>query len=378
MRDFASDRMRGIEKTLIRRIHDLADPSSIDLGLGELKFPTPKSILDWVKAMASEWNLGYTPNEGLPELRDLVAKNSGYEVSSDQVCVTVGAEEALFGLLMVLVNPGDEVLVPDPGYPAYPSIVKMAGGTPCAYSLFPEDGFGLRSEEVEKNVTKKTKAIILNSPNNPSGAVYSGKELEKLARRLDGRDILPISDEVYKEICFGDKPDSIAQYASHFAVINSLSKTFSMTGWRLGWCIAPPKLIRLFARFHQLAVTCAPAISQHAAVFALKGGAEAERRRNLEELRKRRELALRCLREFTDLKCLEPAGAFYIFVDISSQASWRGNSLDAALSLLSREKVAVIPGAAFGQKGECYIRLSFAAAPEQIEEGVRRIARFFG
>jgi aspartate/methionine/tyrosine aminotransferase len=378
MRDFTSDRMRGIDKTLIRRINDLKDSSSIDLGLGELKFPTPAAILDHVKARVNEWNLGYTPNEGLPELRDLIARDSGYEVTSDQVCVTVGAEEALFGLLMVLVNPGDEVLVPDPGYPAYPSIVNMAGGTPRAYSLFSEDGFGLKSEEVERHLTKNTKAVIINSPNNPTGAVYLGEELRKLAAVLNERQILAISDEVYKEICFGGKPDSIARHASQFAVINSVSKTFSMTGWRLGWCIAPPELIRPFARFHQLAVTCAPAVSQYAAVFALKGGAEAEKRSNLDELRRKRDLALRCLREFTDLQCLEPAGAFYFFVNISGKAAGRGNSLDAALSLLSKEKVVVIPGTAFGERGEGYVRLSFAAAPELIEEGIRRIGRFFG
>jgi aspartate/methionine/tyrosine aminotransferase len=369
--------MRGIDKTLIRRINDLKGPDSIDLGLGELKFPTPAAILDEVKARAGEWNLGYTPNEGLPKLRELIAGNSGYEVTSDEVCVTVGAQEALFGLLMVLVNPGDEVLVPDPGYPAYPSIVKMAGGTPRAYSLFPEDDFRLRSGEVERNLTKKTKAVIINSPNNPSGAVYSGGELKRLAGVLEARGILAISDEVYREIYFGERPDSFARHMSRFAVVDSVSKTFSMTGWRLGWCIAPPELVRLFARFHQLAVTCAPALSQHAAVFALGGGAEAERRRNLEELRRRRDLALRCLREFTDLKCLEPGGAFYIFVDISGKTASRGNSLDAALGLLAKEKVVVIPGTAFGERGEGYIRLSFAAAPEQIEEGIRRIGRFF-
>jgi aspartate/methionine/tyrosine aminotransferase len=290
----------------------------------------------------------------------------------------VGAEEALFGLLMVLVNPGDEILVPDPGYPAYPSIVKMAGGTPTAYSLYPEDNFALRSEEVKKNVTAKTKVIIINSPNNPTGAVYSREELKSLARLLDEKGVLVISDEVYRDIYYEDEPDSIARYVQSFVVINSVSKSFSMTGWRLGWCIAPPELAKLFASFHQLAVTCAPSISQHAAVFALKGLAEAEKRQNLEELRRRRELALRCLERYTDLRCLKPAGAFYIFVDISRKISRYGNSLEAAMNLLSKEKVVVIPGTAFGQRGEGYLRLSFAASAEHIDEGLRRIGRFFG
>jgi aspartate/methionine/tyrosine aminotransferase len=369
--------MSGIEKTLIRRIHDLADSSSIDLGLGELRFPTPKSIMDHVREKSGEWNLGYTPNEGLPELRGLVARNCGYPVSSNQVCITVGAEEALFGLLMVLVNPGDEILLPDPGYPAYPSIVRMAGGVPRVYSLSPEDNFALKCEEVEKNITPRTKAIIINSPNNPSGAIYSREELTSLARILDQRGVLAISDEVYRDIYYGTEPDSIAHHVQNYVVINSISKSFSMTGWRLGWCIAPPELTKLFASFHQLAVTCGPSISQHAAIFALKGLAEAEKRQNLEELRRRRELAMRCLEKCTSLRYSKPAGAFYIFVDISSHLSRFRNSLEACLHLLSKENVVTIPGTAFGQRGEGYLRLSFAALPEHIEEGIRRIGRFF-
>ena len=232
--------MRGIEKTLIRRINDLKSPSAIDLGMGELKFPTPQSLLERVKEHAAEWNLGYTPNEGLAELRELIAASSGLGVSPDQVCVTVGSEEAIFGLLMVIVSPGDEILVPDPGYPVYASIVKLSGGERVAYPLSAENSFGLRAEEIEKRLTPRTKAVIINSPNNPTGAVYPGEELRRLAAILDERQVLTISDEVYGEIAYEGRPDSIARYSSHFAVINSLSKTFSMTGWRLGWCIALP------------------------------------------------------------------------------------------------------------------------------------------
>lgn len=377
-RSFMSARMHGVEKTLIRRIHDLADSSSINLGLGELAFPTPKPILDHVKEKSGEWSLGYTPNEGLSELRSLIAKDCGYGVSPDQVCVTVGAEEALFGILMVTVSPGDEVLVPDPGYPAYPSIVRMAGGVPRSYALRPGDHFVLKAEEVRKKITARTKAVLVNSPNNPSGAVYETEELKRLAGVLDERRILAISDEVYRDIYYEAKPDSIARYVRDFVVINSLSKTFSMTGWRLGWCISPPEVAQLFARFHQLAVTCAASISQHAALFALKGLAEAEKRQNLEELRRRRELATRCLEKYTDLRYIKPAGAFYVFVDISEKGPHPGNSLETSLSLLSKKKVVTIPGTAFGRRGEGYLRLSFALLPEQIEEGIRRIGRFFG
>jgi aminotransferase len=377
MKKFFSGRMRGVEKTLIRRITDLADSSCIDLGLGELRFPTPKSILGHIKEKSGDWNLGYTPNEGLQELRSLVAEKCGYSVSPDQVCITVGAEEAVFAALMVLVNPGDEVLVPDPGYPAYPFIVKMAGGLPRAYPLHPENHFALKCEDIEKRINDKTKAVIINSPNNPSGAIYSREEMMSLAKVLEEREIIAVSDEVYRDIYFEEEPDSIARYVKNFVVINSLSKSFSMTGWRLGWCVAPPEIIKLIATLHQLAVACAPAISQRAAIFALKGNAEAERLQNKEELRKRRELAMRCLDQFTDLKYIKPAGAFYIFTNITNKIPNYGSSLDISMDLLKREKVVTIPGIAFGQRGEGFLRISFSPLPEQIEEAIRRIGRFF-
>jgi len=377
MRKFFSERMRGVEKTLIRRITDLADSSCIDLGLGELRFPTPKSILGHIKEKSGDWNLGYTPNEGLQELRGLVAEKCRYSVSPDQVCITVGAEEAIFALLMVLVNTGDEVLVPDPGYPAYSLIIKMAGGVPKTYPLYPENRFGLKCEDIERNISERTKAVIINSPNNPSGAIYSKEEIKGLAKVLEEREILAISDEVYNDIYFEEEPHSIAKYIKNLVVINSISKSFSMTGWRLGWCIAPPEVIKLIATFHQLAVACAPAISQRAAIFALKGNAEEERLQNREELRKRRELAMRCLEEYTDLSYIKPAGTFYIFANIANKIPKFGSSLDVSMNLLKKEKVVTIPGIAFGQQGEGFLRISFSPPPEQIEEGIRRIGRFF-
>jgi aminotransferase len=377
MKKFFSERMRGVEKTLIRRVTDLADSSCIDLGLGELRFPTPKSILGHVKEKSEDWDLGYTPNEGLQELRSLVAEKCGYSVSPEQVCITVGAEEAVFATLMVLVNPGDEVLVPDPGYPAYPLIVKIAGGLPRTYPLYPENHFGLKAEDIEGSINDKTKAVIINSPNNPTGAIYSKEEIMALAKILEEREILVIFDEVYRDIYFEEEPDSIARHVKNFTVINSLSKSFSMTGWRLGWCIAPPEITKLIATFHHLAVACAPAISQRAAVFALKGNAEEERLKNREELRRRRDFAMRCLDQFTDLKYIKPAGAFYIFTNITNKIPDYGSSLDISMNLLKREKVVTIPGIAFGQRGEGFLRISFSAPPEQIKEGIRRIGRFF-
>lgn len=372
-----SDRMRGIEKTLIRQIHDKADSSCLNLGLGEPSFSTPQSIINYLKEKVDDWNLGYSPNAGLQELRELIARQSGFEVSADQVCVTIGAEEALWATLMVILNPEDEVLIPNPGFPAYESVIKIVGGVSKKYPLHRENDFLLKYEDVKRYLTDKTKAVIINSPNNPTGAVYSKEELMKLAQLLNEQNIIAISDEVYRDIYFEEKPDSIANFTRNCVVINSLSKSFSMTGWRLGWCIAPPELMKSLISFNQLAVICAPTISQQVALFALKGFADQERLENLKELQIRRALALRCVEKYTDLKYVKPSGTFYIFLDTLDKVFEYGNTLEISLNLLSREKVVTIPGVAFGEGGEGYLRISFAASPEHIEEGIRRIGRFF-
>lgn len=376
-KSFFSKRMNGIKKTLLRQISDRADSSCINLGLGEPSFPTPKELINNLKEKIDDWSLGYSSNEGLQELRKLIAKNSGLKVTADQICITVGAEEALFSTLMVIINSGDEVLIPDPGCPAYQSIVKIAGGVPKNYPLYRENNFSLKYEDVKNNFTSKTKAIILNSPNNPTGAIYSSDELIKLAESLKQSNVIVISDEVYRDIYFEEWPDSIANYIHNCVVINSLSKSFSMTGWRLGWCIAPIELGKLLVNFHQMAVTCAPVISQQVALSALKGFAEKEKLNNVEELQRRRDLAMRCIEKYTDLKFIKPLGTFYIFVDVSSKMSTYGNSLEISLKLLSKEKVVTIPGLAFGKGGEGYLRISFAPSQEKIEEGIRKIGHFF-
>ena len=372
---WAGSRMRGIEKTLIRRMHDLADPSCIDLGLGELRFPTPRPILDHVRDHLGDWKLGYTPNEGYAELRGLIAEKSRVPVTADRICVTVGAQEALLAVLMVVVDRGDEVLVPDPGYPAYPSLVKMAGGEPKPYPLRREHAFRLKADDVLGALGERTKAVILNSPNNPTGAVYEEAELRKLADGLRSSPVLAISDEVYREIAFGAAPISFAGLSDRCAVIDSFSKSYGMTGWRIGWCAVPAELVAPLRSFHQLAVTCVPAISQRAAIHALRGAADADRARNVAELRARRDLAAACLRRHTDLGFVLPEGAFYVFVDVAGKRAKLGGSLDIALKLMAEDKVVTIPGAGFGSGGEGWLRLSFAAEPDAIEEGIRRIGR---
>ena len=378
MMSFPSQRMKGIEKTLIRQINDRADASCINLGLGELAFPTPAAILQRLSAEVHTWPLGYTANAGLPELRQLIAERTGAGISAEQVCVTIGAEEALFALLMILVNSGDEVLVPDPGFPTYPIIVRMAGGTPVGYTLSPANRFALDVEEVSRRITPRTRLLVLNSPSNPTGAVCSEEELKALAALCGRHGLTVLSDEVYREIIYEGRAESMARYYERTIVVNSLSKMYSMTGWRLGWCVAPPELIRTVIIFNQLAISCPPTICQRAAILALQGCADREKAQNLEELRRRRDLAAQCLERYTNFKGEKPAGTFYLFTDISAKLSSSRTSLDAALELIDKEKVVAIPGVAFGRAAENFLRLSFAATPENIEEGIRRIGRFFG
>jgi len=367
--------MEGIEKTLIRQMNDLADGSCLNLGLGELRFPTPRAILDHVRDHIGSWRLGYTPNEGFRELKELIAARHGWAVEPGRVCVTNGAQEALFAALMVLVDSGDDVLVPDPGYPAYASIVKMAGGVPRSYALNGASGFALDIGAVEAALSPSTAAVIINCPHNPTGAVYDRESVRVLAALCDSRGIPIISDEVYAAIYYDRAPTSPAFFSPRCVVVDSLSKTYSMTGWRLGWCIVPEDMISPLAAFHQLSVTCASAVSQHAAMFALRGGADAEKDDNLRELARRRDLAIACLKR-NGLAFVEPAGTFYIMVDVTTRRPRFGTSLDLAKAFLAREKVVTIPGSAFGARGEGYLRISFAAAPADIEEGVRRLARF--
>jgi aspartate/methionine/tyrosine aminotransferase len=377
MRSLTSGRALGIEKTLLRRINDLADSSCINLGLGEPSFPTPKALRGILKENVDDWHLGYSPNAGLRELQEIIAEKSGLRVTADQVCVTVGSEEALFVALLVIVNPEDEVLIPDPGFPTYESVTKIAGGTPKKYPLHPDNNFSLRAEDIEDLLTDKTKAIILNSPNNPSGAVYSRLELEKLARILIEKNIIAISDEAYCDIYFDERPDSIANHMPTCVVLNSLSKSYSMTGWRLGWCIFPAELSKPFIGVHQMAVMCAPVLSQRVALFALRGAADQEKSENIEDLRRRRDLAISCVEKYTSLKYIKPSGTFYLLLDVSDKAAQHGTSLEISLSLLKKEKMVTIPGTAFGKGGEGFLRISFAASPENIEEGIRRIGRHF-
>jgi len=366
-------RLAGIEKSAIRQIYDRAPAGSINLGLGEPDFPTPAAIREEAVRFIHQEKIRYTPNAGLIELRRAIAGYYGDAAKYENVCVTNGSQEALFVALMALINPGDEVLCPDPGFVAYPTIVRMAGGKPVFYKLPAKYKFQLSVEDFKRKISSKTKAAIFNSPSNPTGSVLPPIDLACVEKLLANSEISVIADEIYREIYFDRRPSSIADFCPHTLVISGLSKSHAMTGWRLGWVYGDPEIIRHLIVLHQYATTCAPAISQRAALAAFtdEGRLAAENLRA--ELRARRDFLVEMID--TQLAAGEgkynrivPDGAFYLMLDIARF----GKSFEVAERLL-RSGVIAIPGAAFGEEAEGYLRLSFATDFELLREGVRRM-----
>ncbi|MFQ5743112.1 MAG: pyridoxal phosphate-dependent aminotransferase [Acidobacteriota bacterium] len=370
MRPRPSARLEEVGISLIRQVFDAAPPEAINLGLGEPTFDTPGAILAAAHAALERGRLGYTANAGLPELRRAIAARADAGPDEDSVCVTAGASEALLASMLARLGPGDEVLVPDPGYPAYPAIARLAGAKPVAYRLRAEEGFRFTATSLAQAVTAKTRAVVLNSPANPTGTVIPADQLEQVAQLAACHDLLVISDEVYREIYFGERPASYLQVSADGLIIGSLSKMASMTGWRLGWVIGPPAIIRPITVVHQYAVTCAPTLSQMAALAALGDEATLQ----LEAMRNRflahRDLMVERVQNRLGFPYLLPQGAFYLLVE----AAPVGNSLAVALELLERARVITVPGAAFGQQADRFLRLSFSASKDDIREGIDRLA----
>jgi aspartate/methionine/tyrosine aminotransferase len=366
-------RLAGIEKSVIRQIYDRAPAGSINLGLGEPDFPTPAVIREEAVRFIHQEKIRYTPNAGVIELRRAIAEYYGEAAKYESVCVTNGSQEALFVALMAIVNLGDEVLLPDPGFVAYPTIVRMAGGKPAFYKLPAAKNFEFDPEDFLRQVNGKTRAVIVTSPSNPTGRVLQAADCQIIAEALYDSQAIVIADEIYRELYFGECPASMANFYPRTLVISGLSKSHAMTGWRLGWIYGDPEIIRHLTVLHQYATTCASAISQHAALaaFAEEGRIAAENLRS--NLRSRRDFLIELIdTQLADgdfkFRRIVPDGAFYLMLDVSRF----GKSFEVAERLL-RSRVITIPGAAFGEEAEGFLRLSFAADFELLREGVRRI-----
>jgi aspartate/methionine/tyrosine aminotransferase len=364
-------RLRGIQKSMIRQVFDRARPGSINLGLGEPDLPTPDVVRREAARVVVEEQNGYTTHAGLPGLRERVAADyTQLSLTPEHVVITAGSQEALYLVLMTLVEEGDEVLIPDPGFVAYPTIVRMAGGTPKSYAMPAARGFAFDPEEFRRALTPRTKVVVCISPSNPTGRVLSRTELAAMADALEGTGVYVVSDEIYRDLYFTvERPASVSEFrAERTLVIGGLSKSMSMTGWRLGWLCGDADVVRSALILHGYTTTCASTVSQKAALAAWTEEAAAAREQFRQTFRARRDCLLGLLSHELSLRAVAPEGAFYTMVDVSAH----GDSLTVAERLLEHG-VITVPGAAFGAEGEGYLRVSFCADLHVIAEGVRRM-----
>jgi aspartate/methionine/tyrosine aminotransferase len=365
-------RLRGIEKSAIRQLFDRARPDSINLGLGEPDLPTPDVIRREAARVVTEEQNGYTTHAGLAALRERVAgEYQALRATPEQVIITAGSQEALYLLLMSLIDHGDEVLLPDPGFVAYPTIVRMAGGVPVFYKLPRERDFGFDAEEFRRRLTPRTKLAVTISPSNPTGRVLSEEDLRAMAGALRETKTLAVSDEIYRELYFSPtRPASLSDYYEGTIVIGGLSKSMSMTGWRLGWLCGDEAVVKSALVLHGYVTTCASTVSQKAALAAWTEEAATARAQARHIFRQRRDHLLKLLRDELGLKVVTPDGAFYAMVDVSAH----GTSMEVA-ELLLEHGVITVPGSAFGAESEGTLRVSFCADFPALTEGVRRLGR---
>ncbi len=381
MRNPLADKVVEIKPSGIRKFFDIVSEmkDAISLGVGEPDFDTPWHIRDEGIYSLEKGKTFYTSNAGLKELRQEICnylhRRQGltYEPMKE-VLITVGGSEAIDMGLRAMINPGDEVLIPQPSYVSYEPCAILAGATPVIINLKAENEFRLTAQELEEAITEKTKILILPFPNNPTGAIMERKDLEAIAEVIIKHDIFVMSDEIYSELTYTDKHVSIAELPGmkeRTILINGFSKAYAMTGWRLGYACGPAPIIQQMTKIHQFAIMCAPTTSQYAAVEALKNG-DADVAEMRTAYNQRRRFLMDAFRKM-GLECFEPYGAFYVFPCIKEFGM---TSDEFATRLLEEEKVAVVPGTAFGDCGEGFLRISYAYSLEQLKLALSRIESF--
>ena len=381
MRNPLSDKITTIKPSGIRKFFDIVNEmeDAISLGVGEPDFDTPWHIRDEGIYSLEKGRTFYTSNAGLKELRTEIVKyiHRTQGVSYDpmkEVLVTVGGSEAIDLALRAMVNPGDEVLIPQPSYVSYKPCAILADAVPVIIELKEENEFRLTAKELRDAITDKTKILVLPFPNNPTGAIMEKKDLEEIAEVVKEKDLFVISDEIYAELTYKEKHVSIASLPGmkeRTILINGFSKAYAMTGWRLGYACAPAVIMEQMIKIHQFAIMCAPTTSQYAAVEALRNGDDdvAQMR---ESYNQRRRYLMHAFQEM-GLKCFEPYGAFYVFPCIKEFGM---TSEEFAERLLREEKVAVVPGTAFGDCGEGFLRISYAYSLDNLKIAMEKIGHF--
>ncbi|MBO6148139.1 MAG: aminotransferase class I/II-fold pyridoxal phosphate-dependent enzyme [Lachnospiraceae bacterium] len=381
MRDFISDRVKTLQPSGIRRFFDIVSEmkDAISLGVGEPDFDTPWHIRDEGIYSLEKGKTFYTSNSGLLELRKEIAgyldRKQGLQYDPrNETLITVGGSEAIDLACRAILNSGDEVIIPQPSYVSYEPCTIMAGGKSVILSLKEENEFRLQPEELEEHISEKTKLLILPYPNNPTGAIMEREDLLKVAEVVKKHDLFVLSDEIYSELSYREPHVSIASLPGmkeRTILINGFSKAYAMTGWRLGYACGPAEIIKQMTKLHQYCIMCAPTTSQYAAIEALKHGD-----RDVEEMRSAYNERRRFLmNEFEEmgLSCFEPYGAFYVFPRIKEFGM---TSEDFCQTLLNEEKVAVVPGTAFGESGEGFVRISYAYSIKNLKTALSRIKAF--
>jgi aspartate aminotransferase len=363
-------RMRGLQPTLIRQFFERALPESINFGLGEPDLPTPQFMRDEAARIARDEQNGYTSHPGIPALRDKIAEQYPHlELPRTGVVVTCGSQEAMTDAFLCAVDAGDEVLLPNPSFPAYDACTRIAQGTPVYYRMPADDGFKFDIADFKAKITERTKLAVVISPSNPTGKILTRDDLKQIGAALEGTGIWLISDEIYSDLYFGERPHSASEFYDKTIIVSGLSKSLSMTGWRLGWAACKdPEIINAIQVLHGFTTVCTSTITQKASLLGWTEEAEASKAHAREVYKKRGEFLVKLFAEELGLTATSPEGAFYTMLDVRSL----GDDIEVAEKFL-QNRVITVPGVAFGDEAKGFLRISFCNTEERMAEGVRRM-----
>jgi len=363
-------RMRGLQPTLIRQFFERALPDSINFGLGEPDLPTPQFMRDEAARITRDEQNGYTSHPGIPALRDKIAEQYPHlDLPRTGVVVTCGSQEAMTDAFMCIVDEGDEVLLPDPGFPAYDACTRIAQGVPVYYRMPADEDFRFDISNFRSQITEKTKAAVVISPSNPTGKILTPEDLRLIAEALDGTGIWLISDEIYSDLYFGERPRSASEFYERTVIVSGLSKSLSMTGWRLGWAACKDAaMMEAIQVLHGFTTVCTSTITQKASLIAWTAEAEAAKQNARDVYRERGRFLVDLFKNELGLNATSPEGAFYTMLDVRSL----GDDIEIAEKCL-QNRVVTVPGVAFGQEAKGFLRISFCNTEEKMVEGVMRM-----
>ena len=365
-------RLRGLQPTLIRQFFERALPGSINFGLGEPDLPTPDFLKEEAARITVEEQNGYTSHPGLPALRELIAAQYPHlNLPMTGVVVTCGSQEAMTDAFMCCVDAGDEVLLPDPSFPAYDACTRIAEGVPVYYRMPADKEFAFDIDEFRSKITPRTKAAVVISPSNPTGKIMTADDYRQIAEALEGTGIWLLSDEIYSDLYFRDRPHSASEFYERTIVLSGLSKSLSMTGWRLGWAAcADREMINAIQVLHGYTTVCTSTITQKASLLAWSEEAETAKQHARDVYKKRGEFLVKLFKDELGLNATSPEGAFYTMLDVRPL----GDDLEIAEKCL-QNKVVTVPGVAFGNEAKGFLRISFCNTEERMAEGVRRMEK---